>query len=153
VNPPSKAPPRPLDLDSLDTQLLALLEMDGRMSLSRLARQVGRSRSAIQERVQRLEQAGYIGGYTIRRGGPAVGVRAFLLISGTAGDHEEIAAALRRFPEVRRCDSVSGAVDIVVQVQAPDIDSVERVCKAVGALRGVEKTITLFVMDARIHRP
>ena len=55
-------------LDPLDLQLLALLEMDGRMSHARLARRVGRSRSAIQERIERLERMGHITGYTIRRG-------------------------------------------------------------------------------------
>jgi DNA-binding Lrp family transcriptional regulator len=65
--------PRLPELDALDLQLLTLLEEDGRMTLSALARRVRRSRSAIQERVQRLERSGHIAGYTIRRGGGPVG--------------------------------------------------------------------------------
>jgi len=49
------------------------------------------------------------------------------------------------------CDSVSGTVDIVLQIHAGDIASVERVCKAVGAVPGVERSITLFVMDERLR--
>ena len=79
--------PRLPELDALDLQLLTLLEEDGRMALSALARRVRRSRSASQERVQRLERSGHIAGYTIRRGGPA-GVRAYLLVSGSAAAHE-----------------------------------------------------------------
>lgn len=142
--------PRLPELDALDLQLLTLLEEDGRMALSALARRVRRSRSAIQERVQRLERSGHIAGYTIRRGG-AAGVRAYLLVSGSAAAHERMVATLKSFPEVRVCDSVSGTVDIVLQLQAPDIASVERVCKAVGAVPGVERSITLFVMDERLR--
>ena len=120
------------------------------MALSALARRVRRSRSAIQERVQRLERSGHIAGYTIRRGGPA-GVRAYLLVSGSAAAHERMVATLKSFPEVRVCDSVSGTVDIVLQIHAGDIASVERVCKAVGAVPGVERSITLFVMDERLR--
>jgi len=144
------AQPRLPELDALDLQLLTLLEEDGRMALSALARRVRRSRSAIQERVQRLERSGHIAGYTIRRGGQA-GVRAYLLVSGSAAAHERMVATLKSFPEVRVCDSVSGTVDIVLQLQAQDIASVERVCKAVGAVPGVERSITLFVMDERLR--
>ena len=148
--PPSS--PRPPELDALDLQLLSLLEENGRISLSDLARRVHRSRSAIQERVERLEASGHIAGYTIRRGGTPVGVRAYLLVSGAAGAHERLAAALKTYREVRVCDSVSGAVDVVLQLHAPDIAAVERVCKAVGALSGVDRTVTLFVMDERVSR-
>jgi DNA-binding Lrp family transcriptional regulator len=143
--------PAPPGLDALDLQLLTLLEEDGRMALSALARRVRRSRSAIQERVQRLERSGHIAGYTIRRGGGPVGVRAYLLVSGSAAAHERMVATLKSFPEVRVCDSVSGTVDIVLQIHAGDIASVERVCKAVGAVPGVERSITLFVMDERLR--
>ena len=144
--------PRPIELDALDLRVLNLLEEDGRMSLADLARRVNRSRSAIQERVERLERSGHIAGYTIRRGGGPLGVRAYLLVSGSAGAHERMVATLKAFPEVRVCDSVSGAVDVVLQIHAPDIAAVERVCKAVGAVPGVDRSVTLFVMDERLSR-
>ena len=78
-------------LDPLDLQLLALLEMDGRMSHARLARRVGRSRSAIQERIDRLERMGHIAGYTIRRGDSSTAIRAYLLVSGSSASHEQLA--------------------------------------------------------------
>src|SRR5215475_23313 len=108
-------PPLP-ELDALDLELLTLLEEDGRLAVSELARRVRRSRSAIQERVQRLERSGHIAGYTIRRGGGPVGVRAYLLVGGSAAAHERMVATLKSFPEVRVCDSVSGTVDRAVAV-------------------------------------
>ena len=112
-------------LDPLDLQLLALLEMDGRMSHARLARRVGRSRSAI---------------------------RAYLLVSGSTASHEQLASTLQVFPEVRVCDSVTGELDLVLQLQAPDIAAVDRVRAAVAALPGVARTRTALVMQNRFNR-
>jgi len=139
-------------LDPLDLQLLALLEMDGRMSHARLARRVGRSRSAIQERIERLERMGHIAGYTIRRGHRPADVQAYLLVTASGASHDTLAAALQTLPEVRVCDSVSGELDLIVQVQAHDIAGVDRVRAAVAALPGVARTRTALVMQNRIHR-
>lgn len=139
-------------LDPLDLQLLALLEMDGRMSHASLARRVGRSRSAIQERIERLERMGHIAGYTIRRGDRAAEVHAYLLVSASGAAHDALALALQGIPEVRVCDSVSGELDLIVQVQARDIAGVDRVRAAVAALPGVARTRTALVMQNRLQR-
>jgi len=147
---PSESFPRALD--PLDLQLLALLEMDGRISHARLARRVGRSRSAIQERIERLERMGHIAGYTIRRGNRAADIQAYLLVSATGASHDTLAAAVQGFPEVRVCDSVSGDLDLILQIQARDIATVDRVRAAVAALPGVARTRTALVMQNRIQR-
>ena len=139
-------------LDPLDLQLLALLEMDGRMSHARLARRVGRSRSAIQERIERLERMGHIAGYTIRRGNQTADVHAYLLVSASGPGQDALAAALEAFPEVRVCDAVSGELDLILQVQARDIAGIDRVRAAVAALPGVARTRAALVMQTRFQR-
>jgi DNA-binding Lrp family transcriptional regulator len=142
----------PRALDPLDLQLLALLEMDGRMSHARLARRVGRSRSAIQERIERLERMGHIAGYTIRRGNRGTEVQAYLLVSSAGANHETLVTTLQTLPEVRVCDSVSGELDLILQVHARDIAGVDRVRAAVAALPGVARTRTALVMQNHIQR-
>src|SRR3546814_748164 len=53
-------------LDQKDRQLLALLAEDARLPLTTLAQRIHLSRSATRERLQRLEDAGIILGYTVR---------------------------------------------------------------------------------------
>ncbi|MEO1324996.1 MAG: AsnC family transcriptional regulator, partial [Pseudomonadota bacterium] len=48
-------------LDRTDQRILALLERDARKSYSSIGRDVGLSRTAVQERVSRLESNGTIG--------------------------------------------------------------------------------------------
>ena len=53
-------------LDPISRRILQLLVADGRASYQALADEVGLSRPAVMERVKRLEDGGYILGYTAR---------------------------------------------------------------------------------------
>ena len=56
-------------LDETDCKLLALLRTNAREPVASLARSLDMARSTVQERLERLEKAGTIAGYTIREGG------------------------------------------------------------------------------------
>jgi Lrp/AsnC family leucine-responsive transcriptional regulator len=140
-------------LDEIDRRLLAELQADGRLTHVALAARVGLSRSAVQERVGRLEQAGVIRGYTVRLGDPGAtpGLRAYLLIRGGAS-HERAVKVLEGFPEVRVADSVSGDIDLVLQLHAERIEDINRVRDEVAKLPGIASTQTLLVMAPRFDR-
>jgi Lrp/AsnC family leucine-responsive transcriptional regulator len=139
-------------LDALDLQLLALLEVDGRMSHAQLARRVGRSRSAVQERIGRLERLGHIAGYTIRQPKSVRPVRAYLLVVGSAASHDQLAAALAKLPQVSVCDSVSGELDLVLQIQAEELAEVERVRTLLARMEGVARIRVALVVETRLDR-
>ena len=140
-------------LDETDRRLLAELQADGRLTQVALAARVGLSRSAVQERVARLEREGVIQGYTVRLGQPgaAPGLRAYLLIKGGAS-HERAVKLLQGFPEVKVADSVSGDIDLVLQLQAERVEDLNRVRDEVAKLPGVVSTQTLLVMAPRFDR-
>jgi Lrp/AsnC family leucine-responsive transcriptional regulator len=140
-------------LDDTDRRLLAELQADGRLTHVALAARVGLSRSAVQERIARLETAGIIRGYTVRLadGGTAPRLRAYLLIKGGAS-HERAVKLLEGFPEVTVADSVSGEVDLILQLQAERIEDLTRVRDEVARLPGIASTQTLLVMTPRFDR-
>ena len=53
-------------LTKLDWKLLELLQKDGRMSISDLAKQVNRSRSNVSEHLEKLEDSGILTGITVK---------------------------------------------------------------------------------------
>ncbi|HEY1386577.1 MAG TPA: AsnC family transcriptional regulator, partial [Dongiaceae bacterium] len=53
------------NLDDTDRRLISLLRANARMPTAALGRHLGLSRSAVQERLKRLERDGVITGYTI----------------------------------------------------------------------------------------
>ena len=101
---------------------------------------------------ERLERMGHITGYTIRRGNRGAEVQAYLLVSASGASHDSLAAALQTLPEVRVCDSVSGDLDLILQVHARDIAGIDRVRATVAALPGVARTRTALVMQNRFQR-
>jgi Lrp/AsnC family leucine-responsive transcriptional regulator len=140
-------------LDEIDRRLLAELRADGRLTHVALAARVGLSRSAVQDRVGRLERAGVIRGYTVRLAdaAPNHGLRAYLLVKGGAS-HERAVRMLQGFPEVTVADSVSGDIDLVLQIHADRIEDINRVRDEVAKLPGIAATQTLLVMAARFDR-
>ncbi|WP_243317931.1 Lrp/AsnC family transcriptional regulator [Geothrix paludis] len=144
--------PKP-DLDDLDRRLLAELGADARLTQVALAARVGLSRSAVQERLKRLERDGVILGYTLRLGQDSrPGVRAYLLVRGSGPSHERALKRLEAFPEVRVADSVSGDIDLVLQLEADRLEDLNRIRDEVARLPGIASTQTLLVMAARFDR-
>ncbi|WP_243287356.1 Lrp/AsnC family transcriptional regulator [Geothrix terrae] len=144
--------PKP-DLDDLDRRLLAELGADARLTQVALAARVGLSRSAVQERLKRLERDGVILGYTLRLGHDSrPGVRAYLLVRGSGPSHERALKRLEAFPEVRVADSVSGDIDLVLQLEAERLEDLNRIRDEVAKLPGIASTQTLLVMAARFDR-
>ena len=55
------------NLDSFDRKILDVMAIDGRISVTELARRIGLSKSPTQARLRRLEEVGIIRGYQIGR--------------------------------------------------------------------------------------
>jgi len=49
-----------MKLDEIDSQIISMLQEDGRRSFSDIAKAVGRTEVTIRRRVKRLKDAGYI---------------------------------------------------------------------------------------------
>lgn len=140
------------DFDELDRRLLAELLADARMPQAALGARLGLSRSAVQARIQRLEREGIIQGYTLRLGQErSTGVRAYLLIKGGAS-HDRAVKVLEAFPEVKVADSVSGDIDLVLQIEGERLEDITRIRDEVGRLAGITSTQTLLVMAPRFDR-
>ncbi|GLH73356.1 AsnC family transcriptional regulator [Geothrix limicola] len=141
------------NLDDSDRRILAELGADARLTQVALAARVGLSRSAVQERIKRMEREGVILGYTLRLGeAPRPGLRAFLLIKGDGPSHDRAVRLAAAIPEVRVADSVSGDIDLVLQLEADRVEDLNRVRDEVGRLPGIASTQTLLVMSPRFDR-
>lgn len=132
-----------------DERLLLALGRNARLSVVELARIVGLSRSATQERLQRLERDGTIAGYTVLLGARKTGqrARAWLAVRyGADGSCPRSLAALQAIPEVRSAHSLAGEIDLLLEVDAADVEALERVRVRVGAIPGVAAVRTHVVL-------
>lgn len=137
-----------------DNALIALLRDDARMSVADLARRLGVSRSTVQSRLERLERGGVIAGYSVRLSAEHEKglVRAHILVTVPPKQSAAVAAALSRIAEVRTLHSVSGNFDMIVVVEAPSVSDLDVLIDRVGALDGVERTLSSIILSTRIDR-
>ena len=141
-------------LDAVDQALIALLQDNARLSLVVLAKAVGLSRSAVQERLQRLERSGVIAGYTLRLGaGDAAGWQAWLMLSYADGfSCDDVMPLLAELPQVRLCHSVTGEVDLMVLVQTTAPNELARLRERIAQMKGVDDVTTVPVLETRLDR-
>ena len=63
-----------------------------------------------------------------------------------------VEAELRRIPEIRTLHSVSGQFDMIAVVVAPSIGELDGLIDRIGALEGVERTMSSIILSTRIER-
>jgi DNA-binding Lrp family transcriptional regulator len=141
-------------VDSIDERLLSALRENGRASTAKLARLVGRSRTSVQSRIERLEKQGVIAGYSIRLA-PELGlgaVRAHVMIKVGPKEVRAVTAALREISQVRLLHSVSGDVDLIAVAATASVAEMDQVIDRIGALDGVERTNSSIILSTKFER-
>src|ERR687894_2869728 len=100
----------PSQIDTLDEQILAELQANGRLTMKALAERVGLSSPAMIERVRRLEERGVIAGYRAVVAPNALG-RPLTAVILAEVPHAEYGAFLERVsnePSVTECHRLTG---------------------------------------------
>jgi DNA-binding Lrp family transcriptional regulator len=141
-------------VDVIDEQLISALRENARASTAELARRVGRSRTTVQSRIERLERQGVIMGYGVRlapehaRGA----VRAHVMIKVGPKEVRAVTAALRAIDPVRVLHSVSGEADLIAVATTATVAEMDLVIDRIGALAGVERTTSSIILSTKFER-
>lgn len=141
------------ELDAIDREILTILSKDARIALKALAGRIGLSRSATSERVTNLERNGVIRGYRADIGEiNADVIRAVLLVSLKRTPANQLLDLLAEQHEVRRVSSVSGELDLIVEIEARNIDGLNRARDLIANYETVDDLTTAVVLRRNIDR-
>lgn len=137
-----------------DRQLIALLRENARMPVAEIARKLGISRSTAQSRLEKLERNGTIAGYVVKLSYDYLAgqIRAHLMVTVSPKLAPKVVRFLDDLIEVRTVHSVSGSFDMIVIVEAPSVAELDAVIDKIGALDGVERTMSSIILSTRIDR-
>jgi DNA-binding Lrp family transcriptional regulator len=140
--------------DSLDRDLIALLQANARESVANLGRKLGVARTTVLARLARLETSGAIVGYTARLGSEAgdQGMQAYVGISINPKLQRDVVRRLTRLPELRQLASVSGEFDYMALLRAPTTMRLDALLDEIGEIEGVQRTTTSVVLAIRVDR-
>jgi DNA-binding Lrp family transcriptional regulator len=141
------------ELDAKDRDILGILSKEARIPLKTLAGRIGLSRSATSERVAALEKSGVIRGYRADIGQMDSNlVSAFLMVTLVSTPSMGVLDQLARYSEVRRVSSVTGQLDLMVEVEVPSIDRLNTLRDIIATHPSVQDLTTLIVLRRDIER-
>ncbi|MGQ4619399.1 winged helix-turn-helix transcriptional regulator [Nocardia sp. R7R-8] len=137
-------------LDKVDLQILELLRLDARRTVTDIATRVNLSLAPVKRRIDRLEQIGIIRGYTvvIDRGVLQPFVEAYCHIRVTSDGTDELAVWMRdTFPGVQEIAAVAGDDDLIARLRVDGVPQLQRVISTIRAQPCVVSTRTMVVLS------
>lgn len=137
-------------LDRIDTQLLVLLQENGRISQHDLAKAVGLSAPAVAERLRKLEDRGIIRQFTAILDPKRLGwdITAFIFV-GISGSKffGEFRQRVEDTPQVVECHSITGQGSHLLKIRAENTAALEALLAEIQAWQGVQWTTTSIVLS------
>lgn len=141
-------------MSDADARLIALLKADAREPTASLARKLGLARSTVQERIKKLERDGTIAGYTVKLSSKAETrrLRSIVMISADAKQADRVCAELKRMYEVRSLYAVSGAYDMIAEVETETTARMDAILDRIGRAAGVARTVSSIILSEKFAR-
>ncbi|HET6619617.1 MAG TPA: Lrp/AsnC family transcriptional regulator [Dongiaceae bacterium] len=139
-------------LDALDLRILAALRKNCRLTLAELSELVGLSQSPCLRRWRRLEEEGFITGYTALVDARKLGRKMMAFVEIKLAIHsddaiERFERAIGAAPQVQECFLMTGQRDYFIRVLVDDLDGydefVKTVLRSVGNISSMETSFAL----------
>ncbi|MGD1922974.1 MAG: Lrp/AsnC family transcriptional regulator [Paracoccaceae bacterium] len=141
-------------MDEFDRKILTILRVDGRISVTDLARRVGLSKTPCQNRIRRLQSDGVVVGFRAvvdpgKMGQEHVAFVEVRLSSTTEAALGAFNAAVQKVPEIEQCHMIAGAFDYLLKVRTRGMADYRRVLgETVSTLPHVAHTSTHVSMQS-----
>jgi DNA-binding Lrp family transcriptional regulator len=142
-------------IDVLDQRLVTLLRHDARRSVTELAATLGVGRATVRARIERLEAAGEILGYTVilRADALDLPVRGVMLIEIEGHAADRVIRALGGFAEVSTIHTTNGRWDLIIELAAASLTEFDAVLRRIRLIPGITNSETnLLLSTARSTR-
>ena len=138
------------ELDTKDRQLIHFLAQNARRPLTSLAKAIGLSRSATQERLQRLEDSRAILGYTVRTGlADRKHIEFWLVVRLQPGvTCLQTVPVIKSFAGADEVYALAGDLDLLVHGSADSTEAISNTRDEIAALPTVADVRTYPVLAA-----
>jgi Lrp/AsnC family transcriptional regulator, leucine-responsive regulatory protein len=142
-----------VNLDSLDFQMLDVLQREGRVSVTELSKRVNLSATPCTQRLRHLEEAGVISGYQAKLSPSALGMALLVFVSVKLRATDEATlrafnAAVKPVQQILECHMTGGGFDYLLKLRVANMTEYRQLLGGIiGALPMVEGTHSYFVME------
>ena len=150
-----------MDLDSTDLALLRALQQDASTSMEQLADVVGASKTAVWNRVKKMQSSGVIRRQVAILDPKLVGLPETFFIAIKTNQHSEdwlerFDAAIQRHREIVEVHRLAGDTDYMIKVQVASTQDFDRLYKALVSeidLYGVTSSLSMEVLKYETALP
>jgi Lrp/AsnC family leucine-responsive transcriptional regulator len=145
----------PHETDSIDRQILELLQENCKQPLAAIGEKVGLTASSVMDRIHKLEQAGVVTGYVAVLDARTLGkdITAFI---GVSISHPTSIGAFERevahMDDVLDCHHVTGNHTLMLKVKTENTETLERLIDRMRSIEGVTRTETMVVLSTHTER-
>lgn len=113
-------------MDTIDRNILKIMQRDHTVPVTDIADQVGASRTACWRRIKSMEETGVIKQHVTLVDRNKAGLPVTVFVAIKTSSHEvnwldKFAAAVSNFPEIMEFYRMSGDIDYLLKVVVPDI--------------------------------
>ncbi|MBV7392322.1 Lrp/AsnC family transcriptional regulator [Enterococcus alishanensis] len=105
-------------MDQLDQRIMNLLQVDGRLSIKKMAEKLFISGPAVSQRLRQLEEAGLIQQYQaqLNYAKNDLMIKAYVRLNLDPQDKTEFYPYIEKIPNILECDCVTGSYSILMKV-------------------------------------
>ena len=138
-------------IDARDRRILALVQRDAKLPQAEIARRVGLSTAAVNERLRKLETAGFLRRYVgvVDPKAVGAGVAAFVEVFIEHPRHEAgFVEQMLGLDEVQECHHITGEFSLLLKIRVRDMEALQQLLiHRINALEGVRLTRTVIVLS------
>ena len=141
-------------MDKTDLALIAELQKDARLPISKLAARLNMARTTVQARLDRLQSNGSIAGYAVRLSDAVTQsqIQATVLLNIDPRATAAVVSRLKTIPNVQTATTASGRFDMVLNVSAKTPSALDAVLDEIGHVKGVHSSESLIQLSTKINR-
>jgi Lrp/AsnC family transcriptional regulator for asnA, asnC and gidA len=135
-------------IDELDLKILDILKKDSRTPFTEIASILGVSDSTIHVRLKKLRDDGVLRGFTLDLNEELLGkkVHGLAMIDVNLGHLEEVVSKLAINKNVVRIYETHGANDLIVQIDAEDLDELRKVIMDTRKIENISSTALTTIL-------
>jgi Lrp/AsnC family transcriptional regulator, cysteine-sensing transcriptional activator len=146
------SPDTPRRIDTIDRNILRVLQEDASLSVAEIGERVGLSSTPCWKRIQRMEGEGIITGKVALVDQNKIGLGLSVFVSVESGDHSDawlrkFAVAVSAMPEVMEFYRMAGDVDYMLRVVVADMRSYDIFYKKLIGAVALKNVTSRFAME------
>ncbi len=134
--------------DRTDIAILGILKNNARTPVSHIAKTLGLSRASVSKRIEQMENAGIILGYTIQtKLSPSQLVQAWVHIRVDGNKIAGVTRALSLELATKKVHSTNGKWDLLVELEADNLANFDKILDRIRSISGVASSETSILLS------